>query len=63
MENGKIAEKETHQELVNQGGAYKKLWDEYQKAANWKIGGGNEMSESLRHSGAECAVSAGSRTS
>ena len=42
MENGKIAERGTHQELVNQGGAYKKLWDEYQKAANWKIGGGNE---------------------
>lgn len=42
MENGKIVESGTHNELLTQGGAYKKLWDEYQKAANWKIGGKNE---------------------
>lgn len=42
MENGKIVESGTHNELLTQGGAYKKLWDEYQKSANWKIGGQNE---------------------
>lgn len=42
MDNGKIVESGTHNELLTQGGAYKKLWDEYQKAANWKIGGKNE---------------------
>lgn len=42
MENSKIVESGTHNELLTQGGAYKKLWDEYQKAANWKIGGKNE---------------------
>ncbi len=42
MENGKIVESGTHNELLTQGGTYKKQWDEYQKAANWKIGGKNE---------------------
>ncbi len=42
MENGKIVESGTHQELVTQDGAYRKLWDEYQKAANWKIGGSDD---------------------
>lgn len=42
MENGKIAESGTHKDLVARNGAYKKLWDEYRKAANWKIGGKNE---------------------
>lgn len=42
MENGKIVESGTHNELLTLGGAYKKLWSEYQKAANWKIGGDNE---------------------
>ncbi len=42
MENGKIAESGTHQALLTQGGVYKRLWDEFQKAANWKIGSRNE---------------------
>lgn len=39
VERGQIAESGTHQELLAQNGLYKKLWDEYQRAANWKIGG------------------------
>ena len=41
MENGKIVESGTHNELLTLGGVYKKLWSEYQKAANWRIGGDN----------------------
>ncbi len=37
MEHGKITESGTHDELLTQGGAYKKLWDEFQKAPNWTL--------------------------
>jgi ATP-binding cassette subfamily B protein IrtA len=37
IESGKIAETGTHEELLNQGGIYKAMWDEYQKSAAWKI--------------------------
>lgn len=39
IDAGKIAESGTHQELLAKNGLYKKLWDEYQRAATWKIGG------------------------
>lgn len=42
IENGKIAQSGTHNELLTQGGVYTRLWNEYKKAANWKIGGQNE---------------------
>ncbi|MDO5062501.1 MAG: ABC transporter ATP-binding protein [Peptostreptococcaceae bacterium] len=41
IDAGKIAESGTHDELLAQNGLYKKLWDEYQRAAKWKIGGGD----------------------
>jgi ATP-binding cassette subfamily B protein IrtA len=37
IENGKIAETGTHEELLHQGGIYKTMWDEYQKSVAWKI--------------------------
>ncbi|MDD3268505.1 MAG: ABC transporter ATP-binding protein [Syntrophomonadaceae bacterium] len=37
IENGKIAEEGTHAELLDKGGLYKAMWDEYQKSAAWKI--------------------------
>jgi ATP-binding cassette subfamily B protein IrtA len=37
IESGKIAEAGTHEELLNQGGIYKAMWDEYQKSVAWKI--------------------------
>ncbi len=37
MEDGKIAETGTHEELLNKGGIYKTMWDEYQKSVAWKI--------------------------
>lgn len=42
VEKGQIAESGSHEELLTQNGLYKKLWNEYQRAANWKIGGKNE---------------------
>lgn len=37
IDNGKIAETGTHEELLNEGGIYKAMWDEYQKSVAWKI--------------------------
>lgn len=42
IDKGKVAESGTHNDLLARGGVYKKLWEEYQKAADWKIGGKNE---------------------
>jgi ATP-binding cassette subfamily B protein len=37
IESGRIAEEGTHKELLEKGGLYKTMWDEYQKSAAWKI--------------------------
>lgn len=37
IESGKIAEVGNHKELLNKGGIYKTMWDEYQKSVAWKI--------------------------
>ena len=43
VEEGKIAEEGTHEELLKKGGIYKTMWDEYQKSVAWKItAGGRE---------------------
>ena len=39
IDNGKIIEEGTHADLIDMNGHYKKLWAEYQKSVNWKIGG------------------------
>lgn len=41
VERGKIVEQGRHEDLLNQNGVYKKLWDEYKRAVDWKIGGQN----------------------
>ena len=39
IDKGKIVEEGKHQDLIGMSGHYKKLWEEYQKSVNWKIGG------------------------
>lgn len=42
VDRGQIVEKGTHSELLSQEGLYRKLWDDYTTAAQWKIEGGNK---------------------
>ncbi len=44
IENGKIAEAGSHEELLAKGGLYKTMWDEYQKSVAWKIGAKDAVS-------------------
>lgn len=39
IDKGRIVEGGKHHDLIEMNGIYKKLWDEYQKSVNWKIGG------------------------
>lgn len=38
LENGKVAESGTHDTLTKSDGLYAKMWDEYNRSANWKVG-------------------------
>jgi ATP-binding cassette, subfamily B, bacterial IrtA/YbtP len=38
MDAGKIAEQGSHEELLKKQGLYARMWNEYQKSVNWKIG-------------------------
>jgi ATP-binding cassette subfamily B protein len=49
IENGQIVEEGTHTELVNQGGIYKTMWDEYQKSFTWKIDTKNTLSKGVQY--------------
>ena len=39
IEKGRIVEEGKHTDLIDMNGHYKRLWEEYQKSVNWKIGG------------------------
>lgn len=39
LEDGRIKEEGKHQELLNKGGLYKSMWDEYQQSIAWKLDG------------------------
>lgn len=38
LEDGKIAESGTHETLVDAGGVYTHMWNEYNKSVNWQVG-------------------------
>ena len=42
MKDGRIEEDGTHASLLERDGLYSRMWAEYTKAANWKVGGKNE---------------------
>jgi ATP-binding cassette subfamily B protein len=44
IEDGKIIEEGTHEELLTKGGLYKTMWDEYQKSITWKIAANDRVS-------------------
>ncbi len=37
IDNGKVAEQGTHDELMSKGGIYKQMWEEYQKSVAWTV--------------------------
>jgi ATP-binding cassette subfamily B protein len=37
LENGRIAERGTHNELLIQNGLYLKMWKEYQQSVRWTL--------------------------
>ncbi len=49
IENGKIAETGTHQELLKRGGVYKTMWDEYQKSVAWEIATKDNLKEGVQY--------------
>ena len=38
INNGKIKEQGTHEELIGKGGIYSKMWNDYNTSIAWKVG-------------------------
>ena len=39
VQGGEIVERGTHKELVEKGGIFAKMWNDYQQSVRWTIGG------------------------
>ncbi|ACV23615.1 Iron import ATP-binding/permease protein IrtA [Slackia heliotrinireducens] len=46
LDSGKAVEKGTHEELVAAGGLYARMWNDYNKAATWRIAGAAQIPQS-----------------
>ncbi|MCR5760473.1 MAG: ABC transporter ATP-binding protein/permease [Sphaerochaetaceae bacterium] len=42
LDSGKAVEQESHEELVKNGGLYSRMWEDYNKAVQWKISASEE---------------------
>lgn len=42
LKDGQIEESGTHKELLQQKGLYSKMWSNYQKSIDWKVGAYND---------------------
>ncbi len=40
LDNGKVVEEGTHDELLKAGGMYERMWNDYNKAVKWRISAG-----------------------
>lgn len=47
LSNGKIREKGTHSQLLNNNGIYRQMWENYSEAAEWKIMKENKRLEGM----------------
>ena len=48
LDRGSVAEEGTHDELVEKGGLYARMWNEYNRAARWKIVSEKEADKNVR---------------
>ncbi|GAU75840.1 ABC transporter ATP-binding protein [Fusibacter sp. 3D3] len=55
IENGRIVEEGSHTFLIDKGGLYKSMWDEYQKTVDWKITVKDNNDDDDDDEGGQCA--------
>ena len=48
LEQGRVAERGTHAELVEAGGLYASMWADYEQAASWKIAGAQAEAPAMK---------------
>lgn len=48
LDRGSVAEEGTHDELIEKGGLYARMWNEYNRAARWKIVSEKEADKNVR---------------
>ncbi len=48
LDRGGVAEEGTHDELIEKGGLYARMWNEYNRAARWKIVSEKEADKDVR---------------